>query len=168
MLIFLHRFRHINGNININYNVIGHLPVFCLGIYFASRPQFHIPSSNLIASASTFVIGCLNPAAWILADLCIIFLMLAFFDWLFRKLSSTGIAISIIGFYGGISFHLFMVNGFLRSPFHDLAVQYNLWWFTILCGFANLVFSTVFAIVLRYIDNRLRYYLPIVQRSWQS
>jgi len=158
----------IGYGININYNAIGHLPVFCLGIYFASRPQLHIPSSILFTSAAIFLLGCLYPAAWLLADLCMTIIMLSVFRWFFRKLSETGVAIYIIGFYGAISFHLFMVNGFLRSPFHDIAVQYNLWWLTILCGFANLLFSSIFAIVLRYMDNMLRYYLPIVRRSWQT
>ena len=146
----------IKSGINLNFSPIGHLPVLCLGMYLATRSQINISVSMIIGILILFILGCLNEAAWILTDICAVILLLYSCFWLFEKLSGAGLACRVISFYGTISFHLFMVNGFLRTPFYSMSVSVDKWWFTIACGIFSLVFSTACAVAIKWLDEKLR------------
>jgi peptidoglycan/LPS O-acetylase OafA/YrhL len=142
--------------VNLNYIFIGHLPVFCLGIYFSGNPGVKITFGLGIAALGIFILGCVNPIAWIASDLGATVLLLVLLGWYTSTLSSASTGYRVVSFYGKISFHLFLVNGFLRGPFHQMAVSLDKWWLTILLGILSLLFSTAFAVMLRRVDYQFR------------
>ena len=148
----------ITRHLNINYTVFGHLPLLCLGLFFAAQDRIKIsvlyaviPLSLLVLVAANF-----NSYAWIFSNIALITVALAASTALLRFLSPRGLAARVLMFYGNISFHLFMVNGFLRFPFHHFAETYHYWWIDNLAALASLLFSTLFAYCLSRLDERLR------------
>lgn len=141
---------------NINHTVFGHLPVICLGIILAVQKSIKIPVEYTFLALSLFVLGSFNQYIWMVADIAFTVLILAIaIIALKTPLQHTAIT-GLFMFYGSISFQLFMVNGFLRSPFHNFAETYNLWWIDDLAALASLLFSTLCAFFLRKLDNRIR------------
>ena len=121
-----------------------------------SGPSLDDDGMLVVGGRRVFVFGCYNEMAWLLTDLAMTVILLVLLDWFFRRLSADGVLYRAIAFFGLISFHLFMVNGFLRSWFHVLAVSTDKWWFSILCAGLSLLFSTAFAVVLMKLDGRIR------------
>jgi peptidoglycan/LPS O-acetylase OafA/YrhL len=103
-----------------------------------------------------FILGNFNASAWIVSNITFTIIALATSAPLFRFLLRHAFSARFFMFFGNISFHLFMVNGFLRSPFHDFAETYHRWWIDNLAAVASLVFSTLCAYCLSALDNRLR------------
>jgi len=141
---------------NMNFMIFGHLPVLCIGIYLAAQNRIKITYSVLTVVLSLFILGNYYLEAWLLGDLTYTILMLALSILAIKTVSENGFLTLPLVFYGGISFHLFMVNGFLRSPFHNFAESYNLWWVDCFAALASLTFSTLFAIGLSRLDQKVR------------
>ena len=148
--------RYLIANaLNINFTVLGHLPVLCLGIVMARQKTIAIPSGGVVAALLLVVLGGIKEGFWLLGDVAITVLMLAASRLIMTR-SLTSLTAKVVIFYGNISFPLFMVNGFLRTPFHQLAESYHLGWLDNLSALASLLFSTLFAFLLQTIDQRLR------------
>lgn len=147
--------------LNLNYMVFGHLPLFCLGMYLAVQDRINIRMDVVVISLVLFVLGNFNSYLWILSDFTFTILFLAGLIFVFSRHSEWTKLSTLFTFFGGISFYLFMVNGFLRSPFHNFAESYNLWWVDNLAALASLLFSTLFAMILLMLDKRLRIYFKI-------
>ena len=146
----------IRIGLNLNYMVVGQLPIFCLGIYFADNPGARITPAIGMLALGVFIIGCFNPPVWVATGLAATILLLILSGRYIKNLKAGSVSYRILGFYGVISLHLFLVNGFLRGPFHQLAVSLDQWWLTILSGIFSLLFSTVFAVVLSKADYKIR------------
>jgi len=147
----------MRNGLNLNYMFIGHLPVFCLGIYMAGNTSSRFSPVVGVISLGVFVLGCIYPTVWIASGLTATILLLVLAERYIKNIVSTSRSYVILSFYGGISFHLFLVNGFLRGPFHQLAVIYQEWWLTIILGILSLLFSTAFAVVLGKLDLKVRH-----------
>ncbi|QTA79112.1 Acyltransferase [Desulfonema limicola] len=145
----------INMDINLNYMVFGHLTVFCFGL-FLSANTLKASNSLLISAFLIFAVGHFSSTIWLISDLSVTILLIVIFYIFFSHLTKTSFLYRLIQFYGIISFPLFMVNGFLRSPFHDMAVKYNNFFSTIIFGLLSLLFSTLFAVFLSKVDETLR------------
>ena len=141
---------------SINYTIIGHLPIICLGIYLADKKDIIIKPSLIFVIFAVFMLGHINFYLWTISDVAVIYLFIIGFNITINKMTNDNIFIKTISFYGNISLHLFLVNGFLRSPFHDIAVSVNTWWGTIITAIASLIFSTIIAIILQRIDTKTR------------
>jgi peptidoglycan/LPS O-acetylase OafA/YrhL len=108
----------IELGVPINTLVIGHLPVFCLGLVLAKYKDLPMPWWVLLGTGVLFYFGNLYLPAWVFSQLCVtviilyVYLLLkAFFrpdDGFFRR---------TLLFIGNLSMYLFAVNGFLRHPF---------------------------------------------------
>ena len=144
--------------LNLNFMVFGHLPLFCLGMYYAAQERVNIRLEIIALSLVLFIFGNLNSHIWLFTDIAFAVLFLAGSIVVFRAQLERTILTGLFTFFGGISFHLFLVNGFLRSPFHNFAEAYNVWWIDNLAAIASLLFSTLFAIFLSTLDKRLRNY----------
>jgi peptidoglycan/LPS O-acetylase OafA/YrhL len=145
--------------INLNHMVFGHLPVICLGIFFAAQKSIRISVECIVLALLLFILGNFNQYIWVVADFSFTVLFVAISIFTFKvPLKFTAIT-KLNLFYGSISFQLFMVNGFLRSPFHNFAESHNYWWIDNLAALMSLLFSTLCAYFLREIDKRLRTYL---------
>jgi peptidoglycan/LPS O-acetylase OafA/YrhL len=141
---------------NINHMVFGHLPVVCLGIVLAVQKAIKISTEYTLLALSLFVLGNFNQYIWMVADISFTILFLAISIIAFKTPVQHTFMTGFFIFYGNISFQLFMVNGFLRSPFHNFAETHNLWWIDNLAALASLLFSTLCAFFLSKIDKRLR------------
>lgn len=146
----------IDKGLNLNYFVFGHLPVVCAGMYLASKQRVEIPASSVWLLLLLFVLGNFNEYVWTLSGVCFTILVLTLSNRVSANHAVPGFLTASLAFFGGISFYLFIVNGFLRSPFHQFAESYNLWWVDLLAAFASLLFSTLFALFLSGADKRMR------------
>lgn len=146
----------IRKGVNLNYQIIGNLPVLCAGMIFAGRSQVDIKTRYLLSMLILFALGNLNKYLWVVSGL---FFTLSII-WLSKKIFKSGRLPNLIStplaFFGGISLQLFLVNGFLRSPFHNFAESYNFWYVDIFAAVASVSFSTIFALVLRKSDQLVR------------
>ncbi len=146
----------IKNGLNINFMIFGHLPVLCMGIYLAAQERIRLSYSVLAFSFMLFILGNFNQTIWITTDLTFTVMMLGIaMIAINRQNKRTRLAVPL-AFYGAISFHLFMVNGFLRSVFHKFAESYNTWWIDNLAAVGTLIFSTLFAIFLNRLDQQIR------------
>lgn len=146
----------IANDMNINYMIFGHVPVVCLGVYIGARESIKIPAIYVVLSFALFAMAMVNSYAWLISDLTFTLLILMVFIAAFNSRLQQSAMVALLIFFGDLSFHLFMVNGFLRTPFHSFAETYNVWWIDNLTALASLFFSTLFALILSRIDRRLR------------
>lgn len=142
--------------LNINYMVFGHLPVLCMGIYLAAQEKIRLRADFFALSFVLFVLGNFNPYFWVMEGPTFVFIVLFVSIHIFNRCAGRVYIATLLIFFGGISFHLFMVNGFLRSPFHNFAESHNIWWIDNLAALASLLFSTLFAMALRMLDKKIR------------
>ncbi len=141
---------------SINFTFLGHLPLICCGIWLSTKPSFTLKPWLLILAVAIFIGGQFNYYLWLVIDLAVITIAICFFELCINRLKPNFIGIKLISFFGFISLHLFLVNGFLRSPFHNLAINIDTWWGTIVMALASLIFSTVFAFALMHFDKWVR------------
>ena len=150
----------ITRHLNINHTVFGHLPLLCLGLFFAAQDSIKKPVLYAVIPPSLLLLvaGNFNGYAWLFSNIALAITALAAFTLTmpFRFLSPPALAARLLRFYGNISFHLFMVNGFLRTPFHHVAETYHCWWIDNLAALASLLFSTLCAYCLSKLDHQLR------------
>lgn len=146
----------LSQGMNINYMVFGHLPVICLGILLAVQKAIKISIKYTLLALLLFILGNFNQYVWIVADMSFVILFLALSIIVFKTPLQNTLITGLFIFYGNISFQLFMVNGFLRLPFHNFAETHNLWWIDNLAALASLLFSTLCAYFLIKIDKCIR------------
>lgn len=143
------------GNLNIYFTVLGHLPEFCLGIYLANKDSAPIRVSKLIILLALiiFILGNLYEPLWHANHISFLILLLAGFSAITKNIKNTKKLKQTLLFFGSISMPLFLVNGFLRKPFFDLANSYNYWLLTIALCLLSLAFSTVVALVVGKMES---------------
>lgn len=146
----------MRNNLNVNHTVIGHLPVICFGIFAASAGKILIPRVYAVLFVALFFTGDFSEFAWIFKGLSFVVISLICTELYFQSKLNSGFISKIVVFYGAISFQLFMVNGFLRSPFHNLAEAKNIWWLDNILAILSLLFSTLVAFLLLKTDVRAR------------
>ncbi len=152
--------------LNLNHTAIGHLPVLCLGLYAATRPEIRIGWVATAAVAGLFVAANLDATLWLLADVAaVVLLMVLPYPFLTHPVMRGRVVYRVLLFFGTISLPLFLVNGFLRSPFAQPAKAVDLWWFTLACAVISLLFSTAAALLLQGAERWLRARLPARRRS---
>ncbi len=140
-------------DLNINHTVFGHLPAICMGIYWGCTPRFRISAPMFLVCLLLFFAANFQSILWLVADVAFIAVLLYVQEPLFRHLPAWPRAERVLRYFGEISLYLFLVNGFLRSPFHNFAQAHGSWWLDNLVSIASLLFSTAFAIVLQKIDS---------------
>ena len=148
----------ITKHLNINYTVFGHLPLVCFGMYFAKqeRIDWRVLAVGITLSLSLLLLANVEREAWVLSNVALVMIILAISTKLFKVLSTWPFIEKCLLFYGELSFHLFLVNGFLRSPFHTVAESYHIWWLDNLSALACLLFATFCAVALQRLDDKLR------------
>ncbi len=155
MELFLNSYMIKNG-FNFNFMIFGHLPVLCIGIYFAAQDRIKLGYGVITLALVFFILGNLNQSIWVTSDLTFTLLVISISIIVINNYSNRSSLAIPLAFFGGISFHLFMVNGFLRSLFHNFAEAHNIWWIDNLAALGSLIFSTLFAIFLSALDKQMR------------
>ena len=145
------------GDLNIYYTVIGHFPVFCIGIYLANNAEKEVTFPNLFiyVALGMYILGNFYEIFWHFSHLAFFLLLLLCFSALTRYLKTIKAAKRVVLFFGGLSMQLFLVNGFLREPYFYWAETCDHWLLTIALCIASLATSTVVALLLTAATNRL-------------
>lgn len=146
------------GNLNIYFTLLGHLPEFCLGIYLAKSDDegLRIPSLLVVGAFAIYFLGNIFEIFWYATHINFLILLLAIFSYFIENIKNYNLPRKVILFFGSISIHLFLVNGFLRQPFITWANDYNHWFLTLALCLLFLMISIVVALALAKTDKILR------------
>ena len=133
------------AGLNLYFTVLPYFPAFCLGMYVAGADDSGVRIHWMVPVCSfvLFVAGNLFETFWPLTHVCFLLLLLSGFRFLLER-SRHGLIHRSIMFLGAISFPLFLVHGFLRTPLITWAMAYDRWWLTlVLCSVFVLLSAAV-------------------------
>jgi peptidoglycan/LPS O-acetylase OafA/YrhL len=115
--------QHLSGlNFSLFYNFIGHLPVFVFGIVYAFKGDLINKHLKWMSFVAIIILGLsiYNIYFWHLSYLAFLVLFLSVHLFL-KKIRFPKVLSQFIVFTGGLSYYLFAVHGFLRTPWVYLA-----------------------------------------------
>jgi peptidoglycan/LPS O-acetylase OafA/YrhL len=137
-------------SINLKETPIGHMNSICLGIFAARYGWLPGRASGLIGAA-LMVAGNAYHALWPLsAGGALLFAL-----WLYRIAAPWLKGRAILTYLGTISLPLFLVNGFVRGPFLEIAWRQT-WGYQLTLGFCSLALSILVAQFLQTLEAMLR------------
>lgn len=149
----------LNNELSTYSIFVGQIPVFCLGIYFASSPAIKIPSLIFAIAILIFALANNNLYAWHFSFLSVIILILGIFIFLKPKLKKFKSISTFIAYTGSISLSLFAVHGMVRIPFEAIAEKYNEPIITNFLAVGFLAGSFLLAWLVRVIEVRVQQFL---------
>ncbi|MEO6682937.1 MAG: acyltransferase family protein, partial [Ginsengibacter sp.] len=135
---------------------VGQLPIFCMGIYFASRPVNRLPFALILTAIFIFAIGNVNRFIWHFSFLAFTLFMLSFLISIFPILKRSGKIYSFLLFSGSISLYLFAVHGVTRIPFEYLSEKYDNSFITTILSFIYLGGVYLLASFVRAFDQKVQ------------
>ncbi|MEO7317250.1 MAG: acyltransferase [Ginsengibacter sp.] len=112
-------------DVSFYFLFIGQLPVFCLGIFFASKRVIHLSTNAIIVAIIIFSLGNINEIFWYFSFPAFTIFMLAFFPGIFSALGKRKNLYSFLLYSGSISLYLFAVHGIARFPFEFISEKYD-------------------------------------------
>ncbi|MEZ9943584.1 acyltransferase [Vibrio breoganii] len=149
LLIILYSKGYI-GEVSIFFTILGHLPVFIIGIYL-SRYNGNINTIILPISISIFYIGNINDIFFLLSHLSILISFIFISYNTIKKINNNTQVYKLLYELGVMSMPLFLLNGFLRFPLENIAHRMDNELITIflcmlfisLCYFMSLLFINI-------------------------
>lgn len=124
IFLSMYQFQGIK-NISLMQNSPGHLPEFCLGMFFAFSENKKFSNIFLPVSIIAFILGNFYKVFFPFTFIAITIIAIFAFDYIKRIPYKTGILKKIFVYFGNISMMMFVTNGFLRSPFIKLSEVMN-------------------------------------------
>lgn len=150
---------HIPG-VNVNHTFIAHVPVFALGIYFASAKSLRIHPIWILLSLAVFILGNFYKEFWYFSFLAVTIIMLVGMMFIIRKLEKLPLLNSFLAFTGSISLFLFVIHGSLRLPFLRIAELYpGHPLLEIALSFVFVAVSYFFALVIRIVEKQVQEFI---------
>jgi peptidoglycan/LPS O-acetylase OafA/YrhL len=150
----------------LNTLVIGHLPVFCLGLVLAKYNDLLLPWWVFVAACVLFIFGNLYMPAWVFSQISITVIFLYVYLFLKRFFRPRqNIFRRVLLFTGNLSMYLFAVNGFLRHPFLLQVARHSNTGIKVAIVIGFLMFVTFVAILLRVAE---KYFLKLVSPNRQQ
>ena len=137
-------------SLNLKETPIGHMPSICLGI-FAARYGWLPGRAVGLMGAALLVAGNAYRAPWPVHFAGALLLAL----WLYRIAAPWLKDRAPLTYLGIISMPLFLVNGFVRGPFVEIARQHT-WGYQLALGFCSMGLSILVAQLLRTCEEMLR------------
>ena len=125
-------------DVSLYVTFVGHLPVFCLGIYFAYKPVIRLPNVFILVALAVFALGNRYENVWYFSNISVTIILLAFFLFLFQFIDKVKWLKSFLIYSGSISLYLFAVHGFARFPFEYISEKNDHPWITSLLCFVYL------------------------------
>lgn len=147
------------GKISVYFTIIGHLPVLCLGVYFANAKEMQMPNWLLIFSIFMYSLGNFNEYLFLSSHFFMCIILLYLFYFMAKKINHKSRAFKTLMFYGTFSMPLFLVNGFLRTPWEKMAHRIDNEIITIALCLLCLAIATSYSIVLKKMDNKAHQFL---------
>ena len=146
----------IPHDLNLNFLFIGHLPIFCLGIYFASRPFIKLSPLLIISAIVIFILANEYAFLWYFSFLSFTIFMLALFIHLFKILPHLHKIQRFLIYSGTISLYLFAVHGIARFPFEMVSEKYDQSIITTLLSVVYLGGTFLLAYLVRKADEKIQ------------
>ena len=143
------------AGVNLYVNLLGYLPEFCLGIYFAKHDSsgLKIPVIIFLLAILIFTLGSMYETLWHLTHISFLIILIVAFDRLVPVIKKADLSKNIFLFIGSISMSLFLVNGLLRRPFIAFAENYDNWYMTIMACLLFLSVSINIAMALVKVEK---------------
>lgn len=153
--------------LNILHLAIGHLPEFCLGIYFATKKNIKISVYILLLAIVLLIIGNTNRYVWPFANIAAAFCFVVFVQYVYRYKSTLPNFFSSVSFVGGISLYIFAIHGFIRNPFFNLANHFHSSLASIIIGIIFLLVALSIAYSMNAAETNIRDWIrrPAILRS---
>lgn len=135
-------------DINLLETPLAHLPECCLGIAVA---RFHYRPGPVVASLSSvvFVVSNVVRPLWLLSFIS----GLTMIVWSYHVLQPVLRRSQFLVKVGGYSMALFLVNGFIRFPFLELAARAGVWYGRLVYGVASVSLALTVALVLTAVTS---------------
>ena len=127
-------------------NFIGHLPEFCLGIYFVKCKIEKIKPFVFLISILIFCLGCVNQYLWVFSFFTIPFIVIYLYQLV--NINNSNKFHNIITYFGKNSMYLFAVHGFLIHILFALANKST--FFSVVSLFLYLLVSLFVALFLKF------------------
>lgn len=155
LVVFINPMIEVHG-LNVRHFFFGYFPELSLGIYLATKKEVTIDNRLVILLCVLFVLGNMNQVAWSVLSFNILLLSLLLYQILSKGIKGNRVLNRTFLFYGGISFYLFLVHGFLRGPWFRYANNLNNILYTLLLFFVFLIISTIFSLGVKWVDEKIK------------
>lgn len=139
----------------IYLNAIGHIPEFCLGIYFGSLRSFRVSTKTSCFALLIFTVSHTQRWAWSLSGSAIIILVLLLYGKSKDTHQQPSSLSKIVKTLGGLSLFIFLIHGSIRPPFILLIQKINNDFATLIIGGVFLAAVTVFSMIAKKLFNTL-------------
>lgn len=106
--------------LSLFYNFLGHLPVFVVGMILAFRKTWNFNIWYWLMFTALFIAGQFNAQLWAFSHLAFVFVFIPFVKLTYEYFKNSSYT-KFLRFTGRISMAIYLVNGFLRIPWTDLA-----------------------------------------------
>ncbi len=146
------------ADVNINHTIIGHLDVCLLGVWFARRGKVEIPWVVLLGAVLLFTLGNFYYTLWLISGGLLILFLLPAMRLVCSAMSRYKKVVVVGMFLGNLSLYLFLCNGYLRRPMIERAEADPHWWTSIWSCLIFLGIVIIWAIILRWVDEKTRQY----------
>ncbi len=134
---------------------LGHLPEFCLGLWFSKKRTSSISWAVMGVGALLLLLGNWFALVWYPTHVSSVLVLLGTWERASALLSRWFFLDRALAFVGSLSFELFLVNGFLREPFLSWARESGPGIPHIFMGSLSLLVCLFTALVLQRIVDRL-------------
>jgi len=153
------------NNVNLGFTVLGHIPELCLGMYLATNDPktINIPFFMIAVAFITFILGNVFEQLWNFTHVSFLLVLLSIYNWITPYLAKSKYVNRFLIFIGTISMHLFLVNGFLRRPFIEYAIEGNNWESALMFSFISLTVSILVAFTLFKCEELYRKYIFLLK-----
>jgi peptidoglycan/LPS O-acetylase OafA/YrhL len=138
--------------LDLYVTVPGHLPVLCLGMYFARAESLTIGRRAAFAAGGVFLLALWFYPAWLLAPLSVTILLLLALPRFAALLHRLPPAFRFVRYCGAISLPLFAIHGVMRQPFTQLANAQAAWYTTLLVSAAFVASALAAAHAMSWIE----------------
>lgn len=161
----------LNYKINLMQTVFGHLPEFCLGIWFVNRNEYRINVWFYISIWIIFLLGSYYREFWYFSHLTVIIVLFPILQGLVKNLSRFSLIHKFLSFIGIVSVYIFATHGYLRWDCVNLANSLNHPIAEFLIGIMFFLFSMGFSWMLLSADGQIRKWVNNtsikVNRTWR-
>jgi peptidoglycan/LPS O-acetylase OafA/YrhL len=103
--------------VNLNHMFIGHMPEFCLGIWFAKKGVFKIPLWLPFITLLGWISSNIIEELWPFSNICAVITLIIFLRFVIEEVNIVNFVKKHILNIGGLSMYLFACHGFLRYQF---------------------------------------------------
>ncbi len=134
----------LEHGLNLQYTFLGYFPAICLGMHLAGEKNVSVPAYIPAFCLLVYIFGQFYDFIGPLSRFASLVVLLAVFPVIASFFSGTVVQRGMQRL-GIISLQMFLLHGFLREPFCNLANQHRIWWLSICIAILFLGLVIVFS-----------------------